>query len=89
MTSLYTRINVTIPNEIITDLRKIVPKRKRSKFVSSAIAKKIEDLKKKKALRTLSGSWDRAGGIKFSSDKELSLWRKNLWESFDRKISSK
>ena len=41
------RINITLPNDLARDLRKLIPTRSRSKFIASAIEEKLskKDLK--------------------------------------------
>lgn len=86
---LNARVDFTLPKVLISELKKSVPKRKRSLFVAHAVENKLGVIKREKALNELSGIWDKAGGFKFRSDKDLQLWRKKLWASFDKRTSSK
>lgn len=45
---MQTRINITLPEELVRDLRRTIPKRKRSKFIATTLKEK---LKKKKNLK--------------------------------------
>lgn len=89
MCMLNARIDLTLPKSLISELKKSVPKRKRSSFVARAVEDKLSTIKRDKAFKELSGVWDKAGGFKFRTDKELTLWRRKLWASFDKRTSSK
>ena len=89
MTTIVSRINITLSKELIAELKKTVPKRKRSKLIAEALEEKLTTIKRKAALEKLKGAWDKAGGTKFSSDEDLALWRKNLWASFDKRMGKK
>ncbi len=86
---LNARIDLTLPIVLISELKKTVPKRKRSMFVAEAVEDKLEAVRRKKAFKELAGSWDKHGGFKFRTDRELTLWRRKLWASFDKRLSSK
>ncbi len=89
MCMLNARIDFTLPTALISELKKTVPKRKRSLFIANAVEDKLNRIKRDKGLEELAGSWDKHGGFKFSTDKELTQWRRKLWASFDRRTSSK
>lgn len=89
MCMLNARIDFTLPTVLISELKKSVPKWKRSLFVARAVEDKLKSITRERAFKELAGSWDKHGGIKFSTDRELTLWRKNLWSSFDKRLSSK
>jgi len=86
---LISRVNITLPTELIYELRNTVPERKRSSFIAAAVYEKIKAIKRNKAFGELIGSWKKAGGVKFSKDEELSLWRKKIWAGFEEKLSKK
>lgn len=89
MCMLNARVDFTLPKDLISELKKSVPKMKRSLFVAEAVENKLKSITRERAFKELAGSWDKHGGFKFSTDKELSRWRKNLWSSFDKRLSSK
>jgi len=78
MTVLFTRLNITAPSDLISELRRVV---------SEALEEKLTKIKREKAIEELAGIWKKAGGIPFKNDKELSLWRKKLWSSFDKRLA--
>lgn len=61
----------------------------RSLFVAEAVEEKLNIEKRKKAMKELAGIWDKAGGFKFRTDNELTKWRRRLWASYDKRLSSK
>lgn len=89
MTNLYSRINISLPFELASDFKRFFPKRKRSKILAEALEERLFVLKRDAALKRLIGVWDRSGGIKFRTNKDLRLWRTMLWETFDRKLTNK
>lgn len=89
MCMLNARVDITLPIKLIAELKKSVPKRKRSLFIANAVEDKLNRIKRDKGLEELAGIWDKAGGFKFSTDKELTQWRRKLWASFDRRTSPK
>lgn len=86
---LNARIDLTLPKELIAELKKTVPKMKRSSFVAEAVEDKLKSITRERAFKELAGSWDKHGGFKFRTDQELTRWRKKLWSSFDKRLSSK
>jgi len=88
MPSLVTRINITLPTDLVLEFRKIIPEKTRSGVIAAALAREIEKIKRGKAIEKLSGVWDKSGGFKFSNDDDLLTWRKNLWRSWDKKLDT-
>lgn len=43
-----TRINITLPNDLARDFRRIIPARSRSKFIAETLKVKLEQKKKNK-----------------------------------------
>lgn len=52
------RINITLPNDLIKDLKRTVPDGKRSQFISEAVREKISKKKnlKKEWIKSLKGN---------------------------------
>lgn len=48
-----TRVNVSIPNTVITEVKRLVPRRGVSRFFSEAIKEKLERTKREQALKEL------------------------------------
>lgn len=47
------RVNVTLPEDLLTSLKKIIPARSLSKFLTNAAREKIAKIEKEKALKEL------------------------------------
>lgn len=45
------RINITLPDELTKDLRKIIPARSRSKFIAEAVSEKLIQKKRRRSLK--------------------------------------
>jgi hypothetical protein len=51
------RTHITLPQEILSDLDRLVDKRQRSRFIAEAIRKELLLARQKEALRQAAGSW--------------------------------
>lgn len=89
MSITVTRINITLPTNLVGELKKLVPERKRSELIASALAERIVRIKREESLRNLKGTWDKAGGIAFETEEDLKNWRKSLWASSEKRFSRK
>lgn len=45
------RINITLPDDLTKDLRRIIPSRSRSKFIAQALSEKLSKKKKNKKFK--------------------------------------
>ena len=52
-----TRMNVSLQDSLINDLRRWVPRRRRSEFVGEAVREKLERLRQDQAVRAAAGAW--------------------------------
>jgi len=89
MATTISRINITLPKNLVDELKKSTPPRTRSKIIAEALAEKIAKMKREESLKKLKGIWDKAGGVAFNSDKELKTWRKGLWSAAEKRFSRK
>ncbi|OGH39084.1 MAG: hypothetical protein A3B44_03230 [Candidatus Levybacteria bacterium RIFCSPLOWO2_01_FULL_38_21] len=89
MATTVSRINITLPKELISELRGSIPKRERSRIIAKALGEEIAKMKREKSFKKLKGIWEKAGGISFKSDKELTAWRKSLWISAEKRFSKR
>jgi len=55
------RLNVSIDNSLVEELRRIVPKRQRSRFICEAVEEKLHRLKQEQAVRAAAGIWSSEG----------------------------
>jgi hypothetical protein len=89
MTTTVSRINITLPKNLVEELKKVIPPRERSKVIAEALRRRIATMKREESLKKLKGVWDKTGGVAFKSDKELASWRKSLWTSTEKRFSGK
>ena len=89
MSITVTRINITLPTNLVGELKKLVPERKRSEVIASALTERIARIKREESLRNLKGTWDKAGGTAFETEEDLKSWRKSLWASTEKHFKSK
>ena len=89
MSTTVARVNITVPEDLLRELKKTVPKRARSKVIADALRKEMARIKREENLKKLKGIWTKAGGVDFNSDKDLNSWRKNLWSSTNTRIEKK
>jgi len=82
-----TRINITLPIDLVNELKETISSRTRSRLIAEAVWEKLAAIKREEAMRRLAGSWDRFGGIKFSKSKELKIWRKSLWALTEKRLT--
>lgn len=86
MATTVIRLNITLPRNLVSDLKDTIPERERSKVIAEALREKIARIKREESLKKLKGVWDKAGGISFRSEKELKAWRKSLWSSTEKRF---
>lgn len=89
MAITVSRINITIPKNLVEELKKTVPRRERSKVITEALKEKIAKMKMDKSFMKLAGIWDKAGGIPFKTDADLRAWRKSLWSSTEKRFTKR
>jgi len=89
MATTVTRINITLPKNLASELKEVIPARERSKVITEALKERIARMKREESLKKLKGVWDKAGGIPFKSDKELKAWRRSLWASTEKRFTGK
>lgn len=87
MATTVSRINITLPKDLIADLKKVIPPRERSRVITEALKAKIAKAKREEGLKKLKGVWSKAGGISFKSEADLRSWRKSLWSSTEKRFA--
>lgn len=89
MATTVSRINITLPKNLIVDLKKAIPERERSRVIAEALKEKITRMKREESLKKLKGIWAKAGGISLKSEKDIKAWRKSLWSSAEKRFVRK
>jgi len=75
------QMNVSFSDAILEELRRIIPRRQRSAFITQAVREKLEIYKQEQAVREAAGSWSGEG--RSDPDKEL----RKLRESWDSRLA--
>lgn len=87
MATTVIRLNITLPRNLVSDLKDTFPERERSKIIAEALKEKITRMKREEGLKKLKGIWDKAGGVSFKSERELRTWRRSLWSSAEKRFT--
>ncbi len=56
-----TRMNVSFKESLVEELRRLVPTRHRSEFISEAVQARLDRLKQERAVRASAGIWSSEG----------------------------
>lgn len=89
MSITVSRINITLPKNLIIDLKKAIPERKRSRVITEVLKEKIARMKREESLKKLRGAWSKFGGVTLKSDADIRAWRKSLWSTADKRLLRK
>lgn len=80
------RMNVSFKEPLVKELRRFVPRRQRSQFISEAVQEKLDHLKQERAVRAAAGLWDSEG--RSDPDEEIralrDAWNDRLNRSGER-----
>lgn len=87
MARTVARINITLPIDLVTELKETISLRARSRLIAEAVKEKLAEMKREEAMEKLVGSWDRFGGVKFNKSRELKTWRKSLWALTEKRLT--
>ena len=58
MATTVSRINITLPKELISELRGSIPKRERSRVIAKALGEEIAKMKREESFKKLKGIWE-------------------------------
>lgn len=73
-----TRMNVSLKESLVAELRRFVPTRRRSEFISEAVQAKLDHLKQEQAVRAAAGIWSSEG--RADPDDEIRALR-STWQN--------
>ena len=80
------RMNVSFKEPLVKELRRLVPRRQRSRFISEAVREKLDHLKQERAVRAAAGLWSSDG--RSDPDEEIralrGAWKDRLERLEDR-----
>lgn len=57
------RMNLSLDDTLIDEVRRLIPSRQRSRFISDAVRKELDQLKQHRAVREAAGLWSSEGRI--------------------------
>lgn len=72
------KVTVTLPKPLLARLNGVVPKRKRSLFISEAIAEHLELIEQSAALEQAAGAWSDVNHPNMRTDEDVDKWVKDL-----------
>ncbi len=73
-----TRMNVSLEDALLEELRRIIPPRQRSQFISEAVQEKLDLIKQELAVQAAAGIWSSEG--RGNPEEEIRDSRRG-WES--------
>jgi predicted transcriptional regulator len=77
-----TRMNVAFKDSLAEELRRLVPRRQRSRFISEAVREKLDLLKQERAVRAAAGIWSSEG--RAGPEEEIRALRRSWSERAER-----
>ncbi len=77
-----TRMNVSLKESLVEELRRIIPTRQRSQFISAAVQEKLDQLKQEQAVRAAAGVWSSEG--RNDPTEEIRALRRGWKDRMDR-----
>ncbi len=76
------RMNVSFDDSLLEEVRRWVPRRQRSRFISDAVQVRLDQLKQERAIRAAAGLWSSDG--RGDPDEEIRLQRSRWGERLKR-----
>ncbi len=73
-TSTPVRINILLPADVAESLRKVVPPRKRARFVAAAVERELRRLQLEAALDSSAGAWSDADHPELADGPSIDRW---------------
>lgn len=80
------RVNVRFPRELMRELRRYVPPRKRSQVIIAGTAKMLAEIKLKEALKAGAGAWSDESHPDLKTQEDINRYLENLRRSTDERI---
>lgn len=79
-----TRINVTFPVQLLRDLDKYVPPRKRNQVIVAATEAYVHKLKLLAVLKETAGAWDDQSHPELATPEDIDRWLRQIRSSWRR-----
>lgn len=80
----HERVNVIFPRELVHELRRLVPRRRRSELIAEATAEKLALLRQQEAVREAAGSWKDEDHPEMQTLDDVHRWLDDLRSSWRR-----
>jgi hypothetical protein len=68
------RLNLYLPKDVVEDLRRHVPSRERTRFVSQVLARELRRLKLKAAIEASAGAWRDEDHPELATPADMDRW---------------
>lgn len=68
------KTQVVLPEELVTELKEVVPIRKRSQFIAEAVEARLKALKFQRALKTARGCWSDRGHPELKTQADVNRY---------------
>jgi len=78
------RINVTFPVQLLEDLDRLAPPRKRSQIIVAATADYVRKLKLLAAIKETSGAWDDESHPELATPEDIDRWLRHIRSTWRR-----
>lgn len=72
------RINVIFPKDVLTELRRLVPRKRRSELIVQATAEKLALLRQQEAVKRAAGAWRDEDHPELQTEENLRRWIASL-----------
>ena len=79
------RINVTFPVQLLEDLDRLAPPRKRSQVIVAATTAYVRKLKLLSAIKASSGAWDGESHPELATPEDIDRWLRQIRSTWRRK----
>jgi len=81
------RINVIFPEDVLQELRRLVPPKQRSQLIVKATAERLALLRQQEAVKKAAGTWSDEDYPELKSDADLERWLAEIrhpWQARQR-----
>jgi hypothetical protein len=83
---LNTRVNVMFPNDLLQQLQKRVPARKRSEFIVRATRDYMERERQREAIRVAAGAWNDPSQATLDTDEGIEAYLNESRRGWDERL---
>ncbi len=81
------RLNLYLPKSLVDDLRRYIPERQRTQFVTDVLNQELYRIRVRNALRSSAGAWSDEAHPEMATGKDIDRWieegRKTLTRIWD------